>query len=519
MATVQRLTPPAASSRRLIGLLCAAVIPLAVFALLAPTLHMALVGDDYEWIQYTRRVPDRPDLFFSRMGNYFRPSTTLVFLIDRALWGINPLGYRLDNLLVHSANGILLLLASMRLRLHHVTALCVALLWVTSPYSIEIATQPAMLADALLALGLLGLAAAWPRSGEDWSRARIALAGVSTAMAICSKETWVVTPAIALVLERFHHGSSWRKSLRAMAPFLIALVAYLVLYLPTEPREQWRTYEYDIAPMAKIPHLFSAFLQMQEPVPVGFPVGWKGLLATLVVLLAGWYALRSRSAPGALGLCLLLLPLIPVALIPYMPTRYIAIPYLGFLLLAASLAETAAQHSRWVTALLLALAGLVGIAGLNVARAEVADYARISERSQRLLDEARRIVDVFPIDVPVLFLRAESRDICAELAQQSLGLNKVYYVRGADPYGLIETSALIEYVGTESGIRVENIQPGDPATMQPVRAKLVHRLGGFFWLPAGDTPAADLARSYQKSVHGVRLIRARVLTKGSSRGQ
>jgi tetratricopeptide (TPR) repeat protein len=85
-------------------------------ALYASTLGSDFIYNDYEMVADNTFVTSwkNLDVFFD--GGYFtgsreatyRPVVTLSFFVDYALWGHNPAGYHLTNLVFHMANGILL---------------------------------------------------------------------------------------------------------------------------------------------------------------------------------------------------------------------------------------------------------------------------------------------------------------------------------------------------------------------------------------------------------------------------
>lgn len=70
-------------------------------------------------------------------GSYYRPLFWLSLAIGRQLWGLDPTGFHLTNLLLHIANGFLLYLLLCRMRLPKLFAALSCFVWLTLPTSCE----------------------------------------------------------------------------------------------------------------------------------------------------------------------------------------------------------------------------------------------------------------------------------------------------------------------------------------------------------------------------------------------
>ena len=91
-------------------------------------------------------------------GTYYRPVTIFSFALDFALWGQNPSGYHLTNLLLHAANTLLLYLLCARLIRNRKTALFAALLFAVHPVHTEAVANISGRSDLLFtAFGLLAI--------------------------------------------------------------------------------------------------------------------------------------------------------------------------------------------------------------------------------------------------------------------------------------------------------------------------------------------------------------------------
>ena len=122
----------------------------------------------------------------------YRPLTTLSYLLNYAILDnqADPVGYHLFNLLLHLANVLLLYALARRYTPY---ALAVAALWAVHPVLTESVTNLVGRADLLAAFGML--AALWFYTSEG-KRFWLPCMAVATAIAVFSKESAVVLPAL-----------------------------------------------------------------------------------------------------------------------------------------------------------------------------------------------------------------------------------------------------------------------------------------------------------------------------------
>jgi tetratricopeptide (TPR) repeat protein len=190
--------------------------------------------------------------FVDHLPQMIRPVTKLTFFVDRWFLGASPAGYHLLNLLLHLANGLLVfaLLRAVRvapgLQPRPALAFWTALVFLVHPLGSEAVTyvsgRPTLLATffGLAAMCLATGAAARPAVRPDTvagrgrgRRATTVLLAGSLAMALLSKETAVVFPALLLLwhiifgraapergsrIARAHHLAAWG----TLASFLLA---------------------------------------------------------------------------------------------------------------------------------------------------------------------------------------------------------------------------------------------------------------------------------------------------------
>ena len=485
-----------------------AVITAAVVVLHGPAVELELTGDSYQWVQHAHAATHQPGLLLADLDSFLRPSTTWSLAIDRAIWGgFEARGFRTSSLAIHGLVALALVFAGRRLGLGSLAAAAIGLVWATSPFADESAFVVAYRFQPLLLLGWLVLIAVWPRAGEEWKRSRVIAAVIAVLAAVAAKETWVVTPALVAALE-LDRRRSLRETLRPTLIVGIAVVIYVIVYFRFFPAGDKSYYEFGSHVVAKIPTQLAAFLYLKEPMPFALELSWQGVLATVAI--AGMAAACLRwKVPGTLpALALYLLPTVPTLLVPFMPQRYLAIPYAGFLLLAALWVTAAAERThRWRWAIRVAAVGaavMVIVAGAAIVRADLEDYRRMVAAHEMLLAEAAVVSNVVAAGDPVVVVRDERAQPLLEILREPLGFAKLPYTRHADPYGLVDAGALFEWVIAEEGTRVEPVIEGFDGVEGAV---LIHIEGGF--VDAGRTVdlAAELRR-WQGEGRRVRVIRA-----------
>lgn len=484
------------SASRLVGPFLFALVLATVLGLYWPALDLPLMGDDYQWVQHTHRALHRPILLLSDLDTFLRPANTWALALDRLLWPSSAGGHHLTNLLLHAVAAWMLALVGRRLGLGGWLALGVGVLWVATPFTSEAAIQVAIRFENLLLVAWLALCLAWPGPGEEWSTRRRLAAGAALVLAAASKETWVVTPALALALELGWRRRPWRQAWLLPAWLGVLAVLYSGLYFIAFPSDKGY-FRWNLSALAKLPHELAAFWGLERLQPAELPLTWRGVLALAVTLgLVAWSC--RQGAAGWLGGALLLVPTIPTLLVPFLPLRYVAIPYAGFLLILAvatrRLWAILPSPLRLLGGPAAALAVVWAATGAVAVRLELADAAAVGRAHERLLAEATAIAPSLPAGTPWALVRAEREQPLAALADSVQGLPKTYYVRGADPYGLADAAALFEWVLARDGTFVERLGTGPGGHLDLAGAVLLHLPGRFDWSPPQPGSAPEVAR-------------------------
>src|SRR5262245_58842456 len=149
------------------------------------------------------------------LGHY-QPLSWLSFSFDYLLWGVEPFGYHLTTILIHTANAVLCYYLSRRLLrlsvpssngvLFDVAAAFAALIFAIHPLRVESVAWATERRDVLSGFFLLltvlsYLKAVTPETGKASQRRWIAIAVVFYVLSLFSKASGMTLPLVLLVLD------------------------------------------------------------------------------------------------------------------------------------------------------------------------------------------------------------------------------------------------------------------------------------------------------------------------------
>ena len=205
--------------------------PLAAFALCLlvaasyfPALSGGLVWDDSAFqVWQVQNLSGIWQIWFvpgslEHEGHYW-PILYTTFWLEHKLWGFDPLGYHLVNLLLHSA--VTLLLWRFLRRLAVPGAWVAVAIFAVHPLHVESVAWVIGRKDMLAALFYLGAALAYMRFVEDrrWQRYAIALALFTAGL--LSKSMLVTLPAALLIWHWWKHGRVTANDVLRVLPLLL----------------------------------------------------------------------------------------------------------------------------------------------------------------------------------------------------------------------------------------------------------------------------------------------------------
>jgi tetratricopeptide (TPR) repeat protein len=205
----------------LFGLFLAAITLIAY----GPAWHAGFIWDDDAYLTQNPLLtaPDglRRIWFSLDLPSQYFPLTYTTFYVERALWGFNPAGYHLVNLLLHAANALLVWRVLARLRAPG--AWLAAAIFALHPVQVESAAWITERKNVLMGFFFLLTLLAWIKFIHDQSKRPwrfYVLALLFYALALSAKTTACTLPAaLLLILWLEKMPINWRR-LAQVAPFV-----------------------------------------------------------------------------------------------------------------------------------------------------------------------------------------------------------------------------------------------------------------------------------------------------------
>ncbi len=154
--------------------------------------------------------------------SHYWPITYTTFWLEHKLWGLEPFGYHLVNVLLHAVNTVLVW--RLMLKLAVPGALAIAAVFAVHPLHVESVAWIIERKDLLSALFYLSAVLVWIRFTEKPGPGRYSLALLLYMAALLSKSVAVTLPAALLILCWWKHGRiNTNDILRVLPLFLIGL--------------------------------------------------------------------------------------------------------------------------------------------------------------------------------------------------------------------------------------------------------------------------------------------------------
>lgn len=185
-----------------------ALVALTAVAVYANSLGGALLYDDVNAIRNNALVIDHdvagilttPLWWGDGRGRLWRPLTTLTFVADHALHGLDPFGYHLVNVALHASVSVLVLTVFAAAAAAPRTALAAALLFAVHPVHTEAVANVVGRAELIAAAGFFVAWRCWLAADAAATGARTAAwVGAAVAayfLAMCGKENAIALPAV-----------------------------------------------------------------------------------------------------------------------------------------------------------------------------------------------------------------------------------------------------------------------------------------------------------------------------------
>jgi len=211
-------------------LLASAILALTLSSYL-PAIHGGFIWDDDDYVTQNAALRDLQGLgqIWSRPGSVaqYYPLTYTTFWVDYHLWGLRPLPYHVENVVLHAISAIILwrLLAGLAVP----GAWLAAALFALHPVQVEsvawITERKNVLAGVFyVGAGYAYLSGAGLLGGDRTGAARPAWSAVSLLLFLCALLSKTVTcslPAVLLLIIWWKREGDVRRHARALAPFFV----------------------------------------------------------------------------------------------------------------------------------------------------------------------------------------------------------------------------------------------------------------------------------------------------------
>ena len=241
---------------------------------------------------------------------HYWPLTYTTFWMEHKIWGLEPAGYHIVNVVLHLLNSLLL----WRLLLHLAIpgAWVVAAVFAVHPLQVESVAWIIERKDVLSGLFYLTAFAVWLRFLKQPRPWRFCLALLLFAAGMLSKTIVVTLPVALLVVQWWKNGRIGGRDLQRLAPFfLVALLITALDLYSVGPRDGFLDYSLPERVLIASQALWFYAGKLAWPtnlsgiyplwdISVGNPLAWLYLAATVLLAAALWFA-RHRIGRGPLA--------------------------------------------------------------------------------------------------------------------------------------------------------------------------------------------------------------------------
>lgn len=390
------------------------ILSVVVLVTYTPALKLGFYGDDYAFLEVAGRSSLSQYLSFyfdpRVQTGWYRPMQGMLFGIEYALFGGNPLGYHLMNVLVHLGNCLLLSAIAWRVSKRGRVAFVAALLYAGLPlYSVAVFWPGDV--DFLLTFFYLLSLFFWVLHLQEGQRWFGVAAFTFFLLALLTKEFGVTLPVMLFLADRLllRERISRAALLRRYASFLVVWL----IYLPMEYLIQSRSVLTNLYGYGVGSHVLANFVGYLAALafPWGLPDPANYVWLVIAAVLFGYVLLAKKS--GAL-LFLALgggLTFLPVISFPWFFTRYLYLSVMVSAILGALLFDLGWQRlacrawfapSAGAALALIIFGNGLGVADSAAAFAELARQTRVPFR-----DIAQRH-RTFPEDTYLYFINPSS---------------------------------------------------------------------------------------------------------------
>jgi hypothetical protein len=234
---------------------------------------------------------------FTEIALLYRPISGLSYAIDYWIWGLNPAGYHLTNVLLHGVATVLVAVTIAELTDRSLVGILSAGLFALHPVMAEVVPPISRRQDILMTIFVLGSLTLFVRSQRRSKRRRHTLLGASLAayvLAVGAKEPALILPGLVFVWTLFDQEQvvdldAVRTALWAVIPFGVVTAIYLAVRIAVLGSFGGYQLAVTVTPINRLTSGIEYVLSVVYPsdvIKVGTQTvnGWTLLLGGLVLL-------------------------------------------------------------------------------------------------------------------------------------------------------------------------------------------------------------------------------------------
>ena len=323
---------------------CFLLLIISILVVFGSCLNNYFIGDDFPWI--THSIKMKLDFFNALLERYTWLISSITFYLNLLLFGTNPAGFYLTNILIHAANVILLGIFTYYLTNNRFMSFLVMLLWGFNAQGVEAVFWLTGRAHSMLLLFILGALTgfiAWRKTKNTYL---LVISIICSVLAHLTLFNAVIIPALILAyiyLFEKRRKKDYFYPVKTTAPYIIVTLTYLIFYLfikTTLPASVY--YKFDLSLLmnfGKYIFDYADFLYLNYRLDFSSTV--IIIIGTVSTILFALFLFLTKDKVVKFGLLW-----IPITMAAYLPvpavnyfqySRYRYIPIAGFCIVLGSI--------------------------------------------------------------------------------------------------------------------------------------------------------------------------------------